>query len=171
MTENNQVAPPVKEQTENQSTSPFPREEIEKAFNNPLLKSFKKYLDPLMGYFESVEKRLQASDENFKAIGKAFDKLEPLIQLSNQVQQRQIQPQTQQPAQAQLPAANEGMMGLLMQVLPSILNQNTASNPLGDLAMESLKADIDLSKTLKSAVVSSIASRTTKTITESIPLG
>src|SRR3989337_1432774 len=79
------------------SPAPFNRAEIEKAFSNPMLKGFKKYLDPILTYMETVEARLQAADVNFRKIGGFLEKMEPLITLSAQLAQRQNQPQPQAP--------------------------------------------------------------------------
>ena len=158
------IAQPVKEpeqnnadQTENAvPISAFPKEEIEKAFNNPMLKGFKKYLDPLLNYFETVELRLQAADKNFQILGSTITKLEPLIVLSQQVAQKQAA----QPQQTQSFAPGVLDIASLMPIIVEALKSQGAggSDILQQLAMESLKADIDLSKTFKSAVLARISS-------------
>jgi len=160
-----QTAQPVKEQeqniNENQnqetvSASSFPKEEIEKAFNNPMLKGFKKYLDPLLNYFETVEVRLQQADKNFAVVAQSLDGLKPLLQLSSQIQQRQ----TQQPQAQGAPTGGFDVSSILS-MLPQILGSTSGggNEMLQTLAMESLKADIDLSKTFKSAVLAKISSK------------
>jgi alanyl-tRNA synthetase len=164
----NQNAQPVTEpKPVEEVTSPFPKEEIEKAFNNPLLKSFKKYLDPLMSYFESVEARLQAADKNFEVIAGTINKLEPLISLSAQVAQRQIQPQAQ--AVPTSPTSGLDMASLMNIVAQAVGSGGGGGNDLLQaLSMESLRADIELSKTLKSAVVSKIAGKAVSEVTGSV---
>ncbi len=162
-----QNAQPV---TEQKPDSPFPKEEIEKAFNNPLLKSFKKYLDPLLGYFETVETRLQAADKNFQVIASTINKLEPLISLSAQVAQRQTVPQPAQ--QAQNPMGGLDMGSILQLVTEAMKGTSSSSNDvLQTLAMDSLKADIELSRTMKSAVLSKIAGKAVSQVVDSVPIG
>lgn len=145
------------------SPAPFNRAEIEKAFSNPMLKGFKKYLDPILTYMDTVEARLQAADMNFQKISEFLGKMEPLINLSAQLAQRQNQPQTQ----PQAPNALGGIEGIL-QLLPSLLKADSGDSELANLGKEALRSQINMSKAITDAVVSKITSKAVVQVAEAV---
>lgn len=97
-----------------------------------------------------------------------LNKLMPLIQLSEQIQAQQQA--TQQNVSNAQPIPRGATIADLIQIINTFAGQGGGGDSeLAQLGKESLKADIELSRTLKSAVVSSIVTRTTKDITGAIP--
>jgi hypothetical protein len=109
--------------------TPFNRTLIEKEFSkNPLLKGFAKYLSPMLDYFESVEARLQAADLNFQKIGEFLNRMEPLVKLGEQIQQRQTQAQATGVSAPSVSGSD--VMGLISQFAPLLMGGG--SNPMQD---------------------------------------
>lgn len=167
-------APAVKEKPATESTEPetvqpeqatvFPRDEIEKAFNNPMLKGFKKYLDPLLVYFESVEQRLQVADQNFEKIGGFLERMGPLVKLSDQIANAPQPPAGASNPQPQAPAN----IGGLLQMLPMLLGSGGGNDQLQKLAMNALTSQINMSSAITNAVVSKITGKATSEVAEAV---
>ena len=123
---------------------PFNRKKIEEAFETkdplmkPLLNKAKAYIAPVLDYMETVEARLQVADKNFQQISEFLTKMEPLIQLSQQVQQQQTSGGS---VAAPVPGGAGNILGLISQFAPLL---GGGSNPLGDeLTKKVLDAGLD----------------------------
>jgi hypothetical protein len=106
-----------------------------------------------------LEKNWEIAAANFTEIQKAFVSLQQtLTQLGTSMQQR--------------PAAGGDATSTLAEVaklLPEVLKGGGGDNSLmNQLAMESLRADIDFTKTLKNAVMSKLISPTAQKVAEAV---
>ena len=83
-------------------------------------------LKQIVDWAQNVETRLQAADQNFLKIGSFLERMEPLVKLGEQIQQRQTQPQ----APAGPPAAGGFDIASLLQMAPALLGGG--SSGIGD---------------------------------------
>jgi len=119
---------------------------------------------------EKIETQLEQAEKNFVSIAGYLDKMSPLLELAAQIQARQSQVQ-QNP---EVPQQKGGFdMSNIFQMLGPLLSGGSQASSLDqeyiNLAKESIKTDIDFTKSIKNALVSGIISRQTKVLSDSLP--
>jgi hypothetical protein len=106
------------------------------------------------------------------AFKQLVERLAPVIQLSDQLaqanQQQSQQPQQNAQAQPNVLGALQELQGLVPIFQAFTGAGGGTDNRLNELAMKSLEMDIDLSRTLKGAVVSKILGGTAGTIADAV---
>lgn len=122
-------------------------------------------LQQIVDWAKGMEEFKRATMENFDIIQRTFDKLEPLVQLSAQVQQAQAQ----QPMAGSPPQTGQGgALGGIMQLIPYILQGGGGggNEQLQKLAMDALTNQINMSSAITNAVVAKITGKATSEVAE-----
>ena len=121
-------------------------------------------LQQIVDWAQSVEQKLAVAEQNFQKIGSFLERMEPLVKLGEQIQQRQTQPST--------PPATGGFdIGSLLQLAPAFLGGG--SNPIGDeitkkiidAGLDQMFAGTELLKAMQKKLMTEMG---VKTVTEAI---
>lgn len=106
---------------------------------------------------EQLEAALAQADKNFQDMNDYLKKLEPLVAFSEQLAQRQAQPQA--PASPGMMGGNEAILG---EVLKAFMGGSGASNTdseMIELGKQALQSQIGMSKAITDAVISKITGK------------
>ena len=120
---------------------------------------------------EKIEAQLPQIENNFKQIAGYLDKMTPLLDLATQIQARQQQAQSNPAPMDAMPQKGGFDMASIFQMLAPLLGGGQSSSldqEYINLAKESIKTDIDFTKSIKNALVSGIISKQTKNLMDNI---
>jgi len=127
-----------------------------------LAKKFGVDLEPIEQIGTRINNYAVSVEKRFEFIANTLEQMQPLIELSQQVKQKQMQPQQAQP-QAPAPSGLGGITDLLP-LVASMLKGGGGDDEFKKLAMDSMREDIAFTRAMKSAIISKITGEATTTI-------
>lgn len=114
---------------------------------------------------DNIEAQLTQANANFQQIGVFIEKMNPLVALSEQIAQRQANPQPATAPPSQMGGLDLSSIGA---VLKEVLGSGGTDNELAQLGKDALKSQIAMSTAITNAVVSKITGKAVVEVAEAL---